>query len=163
MSGSIHIAQADCVHIIRLVGDVRLNLCTAFDRYIREVLETSDKDCRNVLIDLSAAEGIDSTTLGQLARVSLLCQKQFDLKPTIYSPDSNITRLLKSMGFEQVFHILEESISDTLEFTEWVDSQVDEEAVKAHILAAHRALMDLNETNRLAFKELVEILENGDS
>ena len=64
----------------------------------------------NVLIDLSQAEGIDSTTLGQLAKISILCRERFGITPTIASPNKSITKLLLSMGFDEVFHIIRDSL-----------------------------------------------------
>ena len=52
-SGQIQVAQYHGVEIVRLIGDVRLNLCIAFDRYIRQVL--SDGMFANVLIENTIA------------------------------------------------------------------------------------------------------------
>ncbi|MFK4752486.1 STAS domain-containing protein [Oceanobacter antarcticus] len=156
-SGQIQVAQYHGVEIVRLIGDVRLNLCTAFDRYIRQVL--SDGMFANVLIDLSAAEGVDSTTLGQLAKISIVSRDRFDITPTVFSPDPSITRILMSMGFDHVFHILEEPFANEAEFRDWVDDTVDEEAAREQIISAHKVLMDLNDSNRDTFSELVETLE----
>lgn len=159
MVGQIQVAQSGKVHIIRLLGDVRLNLCTAFDRYTREILGKADAQYQNILIDLSGAEGIDSTTLGQLAKISMVARERFNIIPTIFSPDSSITRLLDSMGFDQVFHILEEPCRNQADFQEWVDETIDEEQAREQVIAAHRVLMGLNENNQNTFRELVEALE----
>jgi len=156
-SGQIQVAQHKGVQIIRLIGDVRLNLCTAFDKYIRQVISQGDFD--NVMIDLSAAEGVDSTSLGQLAKISILSREKFGITPTIFTPDDSITRILMSMGFDMVFHIIEEPFDDEADFREWVDDAVDEEAARTQIISAHKALMELNESNRDTFSELVETLE----
>jgi anti-anti-sigma regulatory factor len=157
--GHIQVARQDDVQIIRLVGDVRLNLCMAFDRYIRDVLGSVAFD--NVLIDLSEADGIDSTTLGQLAKISIICKDRFHLVPTVYSPRESITRVLMSMGFDLVFHILEEPFSNETTFQDWVCDSVDEEQARQEIISAHKVLMNLNDANKSKFSELVETLECG--
>lgn len=159
MAGHIQVARQDGVQIIRLIGDVRLNLCMAFDSYIRDVLGKAEFD--NVLIDLSEAEGIDSTTLGQLAKISILCKDRFRIVPTVYSPSASITRILMSMGFDAVFHILEEPFSNETEFQDWVVDSMDEERARLEVIAAHKVLMSLNDANKSKFSELVETLECG--
>lgn len=159
ISGHIQVAQQDGTQIIRLVGDVRLNLCMAFDRYIREVLGASGFE--NVLIDLSEADGIDSTTLGQLAKVAIISKDRAGIVPTLYSPRESITRVLMSMGFDMVFHILEEPFTNESAFQEWVDDTVNEEQARQEIIAAHKVLMGLNDANKSRFSELVETLECG--
>ncbi|WP_221798559.1 STAS domain-containing protein [Oceanobacter mangrovi] len=156
-AGQIEVAQQEGVQIIRLQGDVRLNLCTAFERYIKD--ELSEKPFNNILIDLSGAEGIDSTSLGQLAKIAILGRQRYGIMPTVYSPRSGITRILMSMGFDAVFHIIEAPFNNEAEFREWVDDTIDEEQAREHVISAHRVLMDLNETNRQTFSELVETLE----
>ncbi|WP_028293533.1 STAS domain-containing protein [Oceanobacter kriegii] len=156
-AGHIQVAQHDGVQVIRLLGDVRLNLCTAFDKYIRQVVSKGNFD--NVTIDLSDAEGVDSTSLGQLAKISILSREKFSITPTIFSPDPSITRILMSMGFDMVFHIVEEPLQDASEFREWADDTIDEDEAREQIISAHKALMDLNDSNRNTFSELVETLE----
>ena len=69
-SGRVQVAFHQRMHIIRLLGDVRLNLCSTLERYLDDILARPDFD--NVIVDLSAADGVDSTTLGQIAKISIL-------------------------------------------------------------------------------------------
>ena len=80
-AGKLLAAQHDGIYILKLVGDVRVNLCTAIDDYFEHMFE--DPDLESVLVNLCDAEGIDSTTLGLLAKLALRFKRQFGLKPAI--------------------------------------------------------------------------------
>ena len=67
--GRILAASQDGAYVIRLTGDVRLTLCTTIDDYVQKMLE--NPEFASVWVDLCAAEGIDSTTLGLLAKLAL--------------------------------------------------------------------------------------------
>ena len=157
-SGSIQVAYCRGVHVIRLLGDVRLNLSSAFENYLDEILSAGE--FRNVVNDLSHAEGVDSTTLGQMAKISIVCREKFDITPTIASPNPGITRILLSMGFDQVFHIMDEPFDDEADFCDWVAESLDEDTAREQVISAHRALMTLNDKNKDAFRELVDSLES---
>ena len=103
-SGKIEVANNDGTYVVKLSGDVRLNLCSALEGYLDEMF--LDEAFETVLIDLSDAEGVDSTTLGQLAKISIISQEKFGLIPTIISPREDITRILLSMGFDKVFYLI---------------------------------------------------------
>ena len=160
-SGQIQVAFCKGVHVIRLIGDVRLNLCSALERYLDEILAQSEL-C-NVLIDLSMADGVDSTTLGQMAKISIVCRDRFGVTPTITSPNPSITKILLSMGFDHVFHIIDEPFKDEAEFEEWAAASLSEDETREQVLSAHKVLMKLNDKNKDAFRELVDSLESDRS
>lgn len=156
-SGEVFAAFVNGVHVLRLTGDVRLNLCSAFEHYLDEILKRSD--FTNVVIDLSDAQGVDSTTLGQIAKVAIICRERFDITPTIASPNPSITRILLSMGFDQVFHIVDQAFTTDVEFDRWVAGSVDQEEAREQVIAAHKVLMSMNDANANTFKALVDSLE----
>ena len=158
-SGSVEVAFEQGMHVIRLSGDVRLNLCSALESYVDDILTKGGFD--NLVIDVSNADGVDSTTLGQLAKISILCREKFGITPTISSPNPGITRILLSMGFDQVFHIVDTEIADDAGFREWVAETVDEECAREQVIEAHKVLMSLNDKNKETFRELVDTLEAG--
>ncbi|MEM9397675.1 MAG: anti-anti-sigma factor, partial [Pseudomonadota bacterium] len=83
--GRVLAAKENGAYVIRLVGDVRLTLCASIEDYVEGMLE--DPEFRSVWVDLCDAEGIDSTTLGQLAKLALAVDKRFGFRPAIYSCD----------------------------------------------------------------------------
>jgi len=161
-SGKILVAQLEGTFVIKFAGDVRLTLCTTIDEFFSKMFVTPG--FVGVVIDLSEAEGIDSTSLGLLAKLAIHASEQFELKPIIICPDPNITRLLSSMGFNQVFEIRQSNdgfanTADSLGELPMVKS--DESRIKAKIIEAHRVLMSLNEHNRVEFSDLVATLESS--
>lgn len=155
--GKIEVANNIGTYVIKLSGDVRLNLCSALEHYLDEMF--LDSEFKTVLIDLSEAEGVDSTTLGQLAKISIISKDKFGLIPSIISPNDDITRILLSMGFDRVFYLLGEMPNQISDLNELTCEQVDEEQMRDKVIAAHEILMSLNDKNKNAFQELVDCLQ----
>lgn len=158
-SGSIRVATHDGHYIIRLEGDVRLTLCTAFDAFIRLMFD--DRRLATVLVDCTAVSNMDSTTLGQLARMALGVQQR-GVRPLLFCPDDNLRRLVESMGFEDIFLIEARAAGAVGDLQPLPGCEGADAEVRQRVIEAHRTLMDLNEQNRLAFTELVKSLENND-
>ena len=157
MDGRILVAHHDGVYLMKFVGDVRVTLCVTVDSFLDSMFR--DKHFNSVVVDLSRTEGIDSTSLGILAKLSIQAQDRFGFIPTLVSTNSDITRLLRSMGFEDVFNIVEEPIEAENQLGELPTRITSEEDVRQRVLEAHRVLMSLNDANREAFQDLVETLE----
>ena len=157
--GRVLAASQDGAYVIRLVGDVRLTLCTTLDDYFQHMFD--DPAFASVWVDLCEAEGLDSTTLGLLAKLALKVKEKFHFIPVIYSCDPGITRLLKSMAFHQLFQLREQLCRSPEDITELPTVQGSEESVKEKVLEAHRVLMGISTENRERFKELVTALERS--
>lgn len=155
--GRILVANGDGTYLLKFVGDVRLSVGAAFDEYLDRLFETQ-KMC-SVLVDLSAAEGIDSTSLGVLARFALQAKSHLGCVPTLVSTRDDITRLLTAMGFDDVFHIVTEPLENERQLGELPPSDLSLEEVRRRVLAAHRNLMAMNDENRERFQDLVATLE----
>lgn len=155
--GKILVAEHQGTFVIKLVGDVRLTLCATIDNYFSAMFAAPE--FTGVLIDLSDAECIDSTSLGMLAKLAVQAKHQYQLIPIIVSPNPNITRLLDSMGFGKVFDICESVSQPESMLGELPVVAEDEDRVRLKIIEAHRILMDLNEKNRDTFSSLVSMLE----
>ncbi|MEE4361120.1 MAG: STAS domain-containing protein [Pseudomonadales bacterium] len=158
-SGRILVGDHDGVYVIKFVGDVRVTLCATMDAFLRGLLER--EDFRSVIVDLQETSGIDSTSLGLLAKLSLETQRRFGVVPTLVSTNPDITRVLTAMGFGDVFHILESPLTETGQLGELPRIESDEEAMRQRVIDAHRTLMQLNESNRNCFRDLVLALEGG--
>lgn len=157
--GKILAASHHGAYVIRLEGDVRLTLCTTIDDYFQRMFD--DPEFASVWVDLCDAEGIDSTTLGLLAKLALTVQKRFGFQPAIYSCDPGINRLLRSMGFQRLFELHQELCSNPDDIDEIPMVAGSESAVKEKVIEAHRVLMGLNDENRARFKDLLNVLEHG--
>jgi anti-anti-sigma factor len=156
--GKILVADHQGTYVIKLVGDVRVTLCVAFDDYLSQMLVPGK--FHSVIIDLCDAQGIDSTTLGLIAKVAIQAAQQFNYTPIIISTNASITRLIESMGFGTVFDIRTEALEtdECLHDLQLVDCS--EDALRKKIIEAHRLLMGLNDENRAKFSELVTSLES---
>jgi len=160
-AGKIFVASKDSVCFIKLVGDIRVTLCSSIDNYIEKVFSTNFP-YKDIVIDLMEAEAIDSTSLGLLAKMSLYAQQRFSIKPTIFSTNPSITKLLNSVGFSQIFNIATafDSGLDVTQCKELKTSEAsNEKKVREKVIEAHKVLMNLNNENKEAFKELVSTLE----
>ena len=72
--GRILVAGQDGAFVIKLVGDVRLTLCTTLDEFFDEML--SVEGFASVVVDLSDALNVDSTTLGLLAKLAIKAKER---------------------------------------------------------------------------------------
>ena len=150
-TGKIQFAESEGTFVLKFVGDVRLTLCAALDAYIEKIFSVLSFNA--IIIDLTETDGIDSTSLGLLAKLSILS--------TLVSNQDDMNRLLQSMGFDQVFNIVSELTPTSAELEDLPGQQLSEELVKDKVLEAHRILMNLNEHNREAFRDLVSALESS--
>lgn len=157
--GRILAASHDGAYVIRFVGDVRLTLCTTIDDYFQHMFE--DPEFASVWVDLCEAEGIDSTTLGLLAKLALRVKENYGFEPAIYSCEPGINRLLKSMGFDKLFQLHEESCENPQDIAEIPTVDGSEDSVKQKVIEAHRVLMGISDENCERFKDLMTALERG--
>ena len=155
--GRILAASHDGVYLIVFEGDVRLTLCATVDVYLDRMF--SDSVFRSVVVDLSQTENMDSTSLGLLAKVSIEAERRFNFRPTLVSTRPDNTRILLSMGFDEVFNLVETPLVHEEQLVELPCVVASDEDVRARVLEAHRTLMAMNESNREAFQDLVALLE----
>jgi len=157
--GQILVADHAGVYIIKMIGDVRLTLCISFDQFIDAMLTAPDFS--SVLFDLSEAEAVDSTTLGLMAKISLLAQEKRNITPVILATNASIKRILSTMGFADIFTIVDKLEVDMVPEKTLTAIECDEQLVKEKVIEAHKILMGLNDGNHEAFKNLVNMLENS--
>ncbi len=158
MPGRILVGSHEGVYILLFEGDVRLTLCTAVDGYLEKMFK--DRSFKSVVVNLSRTQSIDSTSLGLLAKLSIQADKLFNYRPTLVSTQVDVTRILMSMGFDDVFNIVEEPLEHKEQLGELPVINSSREDVRQRVLEAHKTLMAMNETNRDAFHDLVVTLES---
>jgi anti-anti-sigma factor len=157
LKGRIVVANQDGTHVIKFLGDVRLTLCPALDQYLDSVFNS--RHFQTILIDLTQTEGIDSTTLGMLAKMSIRMKKKMGFVPTLVSTNENITRVLLSMGFDKVFVLVKHLDEEAEPMNELAQGDFSDLTVQQKVLEAHRTLMGMNQKNHQEFKNLVDVLE----
>ena len=153
----ISAASNDGAHVLKLEGDVRLTMCTALDQYFQSMF--AEPNFVSVWVDVTEADGLDSTTLGMLAQLAIQTKAQFAFCPAIFSTNPSINRLLDTMGFDQLFERRNELCDANAGIEEIPAVACEEGEVKKQVLAAHRTLMSLSAENAGAFRDLVETLE----
>ncbi len=157
--GRILVAVHEGVYLLKLVGDVRVSLCTAVDGFLDNMFR--DPNFKSVLVDLTGTQAIDSTSLGILAKLSIHASKRTGCVPTLVSDNPDITRILHTMGFEDVFNLVAEVPEDPGQLAELAPCMASEEDVRRRVIEAHKYLMSLSESNRETFRDLVETLEGS--
>ncbi len=155
--GKILVAEQSGAFLLKLTGDVRLSFCTALDEFLEHMFTAPN--FASVIIDLTEAENIDSTTLGQLAKISIAARRRFDLTPVILSSNPDITRVLDAMGFRRVFDIRNQLPTSPEQLGELPQVDGNESEVREKVIEAHQILMGMNTQNHAQFKELVSALE----
>lgn len=158
-SGKIQFAEHDGTFVLKFVGEIRLTLCSSLDTTIEHIFAASNFS--SIIIDLTETASIDSTTLGLLAKLSILSRQKVGLLPTVVTTHADISRLLESMGFDQVFNIVDQPLPCPEILTDLPAQDQSEALVKAKVIEAHRILMDLNDSNHESFRDLVNVLEKG--
>jgi len=156
-SGKIKFAEQDQTFVLKCIGEVRLNFCAILNDTIEQAIATGN--IKAIIIDLTEVTSIDSTTLGLLAKLSILSRKSFGMLPTLASTNPDISQQLDAMGFAQVFNIVHTPAPCPECLNDLPDQPQSEEVVRERVLEAHRILMELNESNRAAFRDLVSLLE----
>jgi len=158
MSGRILVGDHDGVYVIRFEGDVRVTLCGSFDHYLEVMLR--DPNFVSVLVDLSDAIAVDSTSLGVLAKLSIGVQESKNRLPTLVCDAPDILRILINMGFDDVFAIVDDNYDSQQNLAELpVSTDIGEKEMRERVIEAHKMLMSMNEHNKKTFKDLVSALE----
>ncbi|NKB97567.1 MAG: STAS domain-containing protein [Pseudomonadales bacterium] len=158
MSGRILVGDHGGVYVLRFEGDVRVTLSGSFDHYMQKMLVDGSLD--SVLVDLTDAVAIDSTSLGVLAKLSIQLQKERARLPTLVCQSPDILRVLNNMGFDDVFAIVDENFHRDQNLAELpMANDMSEETLRGRVIEAHKVLMAMNTQNEKTFKDLVEALE----
>ena len=153
----ISAASNEGAHVLKLEGDVRLTMCTALDHYFQSMF--AEPGFVSVWVDVTEADGLDSTTLGMLAQLAIQTKERFDFRPARFSTNPSIDRLLDTMGFDQLFERRSECCNTDSAIQEIPAVPCEAGEVKRQVLEAHRTLMSMSDDNADAFKDLVSTLE----
>ncbi len=152
-------AEHNGTYVLKLRGDVRVPICTSLESFIEDHL-LKDQRLRAVMIDLTETDSIDSTALGLLAKIAVALQEFRLGRPIILCLSSDINRILASMGFDQVFRILQTTAALRDRLDELPEEVLSEAEVTQCVIDAHRTLMSLSESNQQTFRSLVDALES---
>jgi anti-anti-sigma regulatory factor len=154
--GRVLYAGHDQVHVLRYVGDVRHPLAASVGAFVDAQLDRLERG--ELVFDLTEAEAVDSTNLGEMARIADRLGARGGKRPTILSTRPDINQVLLSMAFDEMFDICTESTElpcgDPIP-----DMPASREETLKIILSAHRRLMQMSDGNRTQFTEVVALME----
>lgn len=154
--GEILCANAELTHVLKFRGDVRFTICSALNRHLDSLF--AKQQIQDILIDLTETQALDSTSLGLLAKIANFLHDQSGNKATIFSTNEDINRILESVGFYQIFQIVEQptTVGASPQPIQQ-DSGSDTETTET-IYQAHCILCDLNDENKQMFQNVVDIM-----
>ena len=155
--GKILYAGLEGAFILKFEGDVRVTLGPAINAFLDDLVQCGGVN--TMVVDMSDTSSVDSTALGILAKIGIRCREKFGITPTIFSPHPDITRTMTTMGFESLFVIVPEAPAPCGDLAEKTTGQVTESDLREQVLEAHHVLMEMNDTNRAEFRDLVAALE----
>lgn len=155
-AGQILFSSNDGHYLLRMEGDVRLTLCHLVEEQVK--LMCADESLQSVAVDVGPALGIDSTTLGVLAKLALNIRRQHGFNVVVYSPNASITRLLKSMCLQDILELKETEAPKTYGEFCLVSTSDAMPLAKTTVVEAHQTLMDLSVENEARFKDLMKTL-----
>lgn len=153
-------AEQQGVYVLKFIGEIRLNLCSTLDSIIDSMV--ADPSFLTAIVDLTETEIIDSTTLGLLAKIAIAAESRSHYLPTLVSTNPDVTRIVRSMGFDKIFIIVGEPATRVEELEEIPILKASEQEVREQVLVAHKVLMSMNSRNQDEFKNLVRALECED-
>jgi anti-anti-sigma factor len=157
-AGKILVSDEHGNYLLKLIGDVRVTLCGSLNRHMETIF--GSKDVKKVIVDMLEAEGLDSTTLGLMAKLGMHCRKEYGINVQVFCQNPSILRTLDCMGFEEIFDLIQEvpTIDAELHSIESVSPEVDE--IRRQVVEAHKLLMQLNPDNKKEFTDLIRALES---
>ncbi len=156
-AGKILYTVADGVCLIRMEGRVTYASGPSFSAFIDGLF--GDGTVTDVVVDLSQAVYLDSTTLGLLGRLVNATQRQLHRKVTAVAPCDDVNTVLTSMGFDAVLTILKEEGRPGPALRDIPVQERSERERAQIVLDAHRRLMDMSDANAARFRDVVEALE----
>lgn len=150
-------SKSDQRYFIKLTGNLRFTSGRNFDSLLKVMFK--DPDIKDIMIDMTEAEYLDSTMLGLLAKIANFMLKKFKRKVTVLSLNKDINYLLDNIGLSDVFIVVEscDYTPETLQKIPDIKGSEQENALT--ILDAHRQLVKLNEKNQSVFKDVIDLLE----
>jgi anti-anti-sigma factor len=156
LTSQVLYASRDGVHCLRFVGDIRYALAPSVNRFVDDLFRTEVP--QDFVIDLTQTRIIDSTSLGVIARIANHMHEHGAPRVTIVSTRHDVTEILLTMGFDEVFDIVTEPPAVPAVKALPVE-EADRDSLARTVVEAHRILMSLNECNRELFRDLVAVLE----
>lgn len=155
--GHVTHAARNGVHVLRYFGSVNYTLAPGLQRFLEAIIH--DGTISGLVFDLTAAESLDSTNLGLMARANEEVRCAGVAQSVIISNNEDIDDVLRSMGFEQSFEVVHTDGAPAGDAEPVPSEPPAAQELQRTMLDAHRALVRLSEAGRVEFEPVVECLE----
>ena len=157
MTGSVLYAIQNDTCSVRMDGQLTYILGPRLDAFITWV--SQQEHVRNIVVDLTQADYLDSTALGLLARMANLLREQLNGRVLLISPKPDVTKILLGVCFDRVFSIVTGASQPADVTTDIAELNTAEREYADVLLESHQALLEISEENRAAFQDVVACLE----
>jgi anti-anti-sigma factor len=155
-TGAAFYVRQGNTYLLKLVGDIRYTMGCALGDFLNDLFARPDYE--DLIVDLTEAHSIDSTSLGLLARIANFNRERFHHQTTLLSSNVDVNQVLENLGFYEIFNIRDsgETISATLRQLAIQEPTKDE--LTRIVYEAHRTLSEINPRNQETFQSVVESL-----
>jgi anti-anti-sigma factor len=157
--GKYLFTREDGTVFFKLAGTLKYTESLSFDEFIDKLIR--EDSFHEAIIDLTEVEYIDSTNLGIIAKLGEHLLNAHSKRTTIISTNEDVNEVLRSVGFDEVFILIDNPSSFTGETAEEIpcyEGAVDKRTGRM-ILEAHQSLIKINKKNREAYQDIVDLLE----
>ena len=162
INGQVSYAAQAGVYVLRYSGAVNYTLAPGLERFFQHLIHRGSVS--GLVFDLSAAESLDSTNLGLMARINEQVLETGGANSVIISGNEDIDAVLCSMGFDQTFDLSPAGSNGPDACAELIAAEAPSATeLRRTMLEAHRALVRLSEAGRLEFESVVACLERDTS
>ena len=156
-AGKLFYARHGANVFVRIEGRGTHVLGADLDRFLTDLCARGD--FAEIVVDLTAAEALDSTMLGLLARIAKWMRQQRQCAPTLLCPGDKIAATIRGVGLDRLFTVVMQSVTPAPELSTVPSAPATATDRARTVLAAHRELMTLNAENASQFQSVVEFLE----
>ena len=156
-SGAAFYVKQGATYVLKLSGDIRYTMGCALGDFLNGLFARTDYE--DIVVDLTDAHSIDSTSLGLLAKIANFNRQRFAHKTTLLSTNPDVNQVLDHLGFYDIFNIRDtgETISATLRELA-IPDPCDKDLLTRIVYEAHCTLSELNPHNRETFKSVLDSL-----
>lgn len=132
------------------------------------VLGLIQKGHRNYVIDLASCEQMDSTFMGTITGIAQRLRQNRQGTMRVVNVNQTNQDLMENLGLDQLFSIQSFSLKNELpssseeicfcEPSLLIDREEEKKKTQAVVLAAHQALVEVDQKNAEKFKDLFELM-----
>lgn len=155
-AGTAFYVRQGNTYILKLVGDIRYTMGCALGDFLNDLFARADYD--DIMVDLTEAHSIDSTSLGLLARIANFNRERFHHKTTLLSNNTDVNQVLDNLGFYDIFDIRDTGETISAKLRQLAIQEPAKDELTRIVYEAHRTLSEINPQNREAFKCVIEHL-----